>query len=80
VAAFKDPTFQDRMASAGKARQKALDNLKLKSPVNEAAMAERRKARELREQTLAGERAAKALATVTAKAEKPQRSRPNLRQ
>ena len=67
---FKEPSFQERVAAAGKARKKALDLLKAKPPVDEAEMAERRLAREAREQALAKERAAKAEATATAKAEK----------
>lgn len=67
--AFKDE-FQDRIASAARAKQKALDRLKAKPPVDEAVMAERRKAWEAREQALADERAAKADALADAKAEK----------
>jgi hypothetical protein len=70
VPSFKEPSFQDRVASAGKARQKALEQLKAKPPVDEAVMAERRRAREVREQALAEERAAKAQAIAAAKAEK----------
>ena len=68
MASFKHPSFQDRVASAGKAQQKALDKLKAKPPVDEAIMAERRRARELTEQTLSDERAARAEATAAAKA------------
>ncbi len=67
---YKDPSFQDRVAAAEKARQKALDQLKAKPPVDEAVMAERRKAREAKERLLAEERAAKAEARAAAKAEK----------
>ena len=70
VAAFKDPSFQDRIASAGKAKQKALNQLKAKPSVNEGVMAERRQAWEAREQTLSGERASKTKANAAAKAEK----------
>lgn len=70
MASFKDPSFQDRVASAGKAKQKALDKLKAKPPIDEAIMAERRRARELREQTLSEERAAKVEANAAAKADK----------
>jgi len=70
VAAFKDPSYQDRVSSAGKAKQKALDALKSKPAVDEAEMAERRRAREFKEQTLAEERAAKAQANTAAKAER----------
>ena len=67
---FKDPSFQDRVASAGKAKQKALDRLKAKPAVDEDEMAERRQAWEAREQSLADERATKASADAAAKAEK----------
>ncbi len=70
MAAFKDPSFQDRIASAGDARQKALEKLKAKPPVDEAVLAERRRAWEAREQVLAEERAVKAAALAAAKAEK----------
>jgi hypothetical protein len=70
VPSFKDPSFQHRVASAGKAKQKALDQLKAKPPVDEALMAQQRQAREAREQALAEERAAKRKADAAAKAEK----------
>ena len=70
---YKAPSFQDRIAAAGSARQKALDALKAKPPVDEALMEERRKAREAREQALAAQRAAKAEAIALAKAEKAER-------
>ena len=70
MAAFKDPSFQDRAAAAERAKQKALDQLKAKPPLDEALMAERRQAQEVREQALAAERAANAKATAAAKAEK----------
>ena len=70
MAGFKIPTFQDRLKSAGDAKQKALDKLKAKPPVDEADMAERRAAWEAKEQALAEERAKKAAALAAAKAEK----------
>ncbi len=70
MASFKDPSFQDRVSSAGKARQKALDQLKAKPPIDESVMAERRRAREVREQAASTERAAKVKADAAAKAEK----------
>jgi hypothetical protein len=70
VASFKEPTFQDRMASAGRAKQKALDKLKAAPPVDEAQMAERRHAWEARQQALLEERAAKAEANAAVKAER----------
>ncbi|WP_174296398.1 DUF6481 family protein [Sphingomonas bacterium] len=70
MASFKTPTFQDRAALAGKAKQKALDQLKARPPVDEALMAEQRRAWEAREQVLADERAARAEARAALKAEK----------
>ncbi len=61
---YKAPSFQDRIAAAGLAKQKALDALRAKPPVDEAVLAERRKAREAKEQTIAIERAAKAEAAA----------------
>ncbi|HEU0044901.1 DUF6481 family protein [Sphingomonas sp.] len=68
--AFKVPTFQDRVASAGTAKQKALEKLKAKAPVDEAVMAERRRVFEEKQQALNEERAQKAAALAAAKAEK----------
>lgn len=68
--AFNDTSFQDRVASAANAKQKALDQLKARPPVDEAVLAERRKVWEAREQALANERAAKASAIAHARAEK----------
>ena len=70
MASFKNPSFQDRQASAGKAKQKALDQLKAKPSADEGLLAEQREAWEKREKTLADERAAKAEAKAVAKAEK----------
>lgn len=70
MASFKDPSFQDRVASAGKAKQKALDQLRAKPPIDEAQLAEQRQAWEAREQILSEERAAKAELKAAAKAEK----------
>ncbi len=69
VPSFKDPSFQDRAAAARNAKQKALDKLKAKAPVDEALLAERRQAWEAREQALASERAAREEAKAAAKAE-----------
>ena len=69
MASFKDPSFKDRVAAAGKAKQKALEQLKAKAPVDETVMAERRREWEMREQALSEERAAKAEAVAAAKAE-----------
>lgn len=65
MASFKQPSFQDRLALAASVKQAALEKLRAKPPVDEAVLAERRKAAELREaaQLKAREekRAAKAL-------------------
>lgn len=73
MAAFKDPSFQDRTAAAAAAKQKALDRLKAKPPVDEAVLAERRRLAELKDQAIAEERAAKAEAVARAKAEKAEK-------
>ena len=70
MASFKIPTFQDRVASAGKAKQEALDRLKAKPPVDEAKQAQLREAYEAEQRVLAEQRAAKAEAKAAAKAEK----------
>ena len=70
VALFQDPTFQNRVAAAGKARQKALDQLKAKPRVDADQLAEQRRAWEVRERSLAEERAAKTAAKAALKAEK----------
>lgn len=69
MASFKDPSYQDRVASAGKAKQKALDRRKSKPPVNEGRMAELRQEWDVREQALSDERAARAEAIAAAKAD-----------
>ena len=43
---FKDPSFQDRIGSAAKARQKALDQLRSKPPLDEKVVAERQAAKD----------------------------------
>jgi hypothetical protein len=70
VAAFKDPSFQDRNSAARDAKQRALEQLKAKPPVDEAVMAERRAAAAEKDRILAEARAVKAEALAKAKAEK----------
>lgn len=70
MAAFKDPSFQERVASASKAKQKALDQLRSMPAIDPALIAKRRQERESREQALADSRAAKAQEKAAAKAEK----------
>jgi hypothetical protein len=70
VPAFKNPSFQDRAALAAQARQKALDRLKAKPPVDGGVMAARREAWEAEQKALSEQRAAKAQANAAAKADK----------
>ena len=64
---YKDPSFQDRVGRAAEAKQKALDNLRSKPPMDEAAVAERVAARLKRDTEEAGKRAAKKAAEQSAK-------------
>ena len=68
--AFKDPSFQNRVASAGNAKQKALDQLKAKPPVDEIEMRAQREAWEAGQRDIADKRGAKNEANAAAKAEK----------
>ncbi|HKY82368.1 MAG TPA: DUF6481 family protein [Sphingobium sp.] len=70
MSSYKAPSFQDRIAAAGLAKQKALDALRAKPPVDEAILAKRRQAREAQDQATAIARAAKAEAAALAKAQK----------
>lgn len=56
---YKDPGFQDRIGNAAKAKQKALERLKAKAPVDPSVLAERAAAREAREARAAEARAEK---------------------
>ncbi len=64
---FKDPSFQDRVGRAAEAKQKALDKLRSKPPVDEQVVAERQAARAKREAAEAEKRAAKKAAEQAAK-------------
>jgi hypothetical protein len=70
VASYKNPSFQDRVAAARNAKQKAIDQLKAKPPMDEAIMKQRREAWESRESALLRDRTAKADAAQAAKREK----------
>ena len=59
---YKDPSFQDRVGRAAEAKQKALDMLRSRPPVDEKVAAERQAARLKREAKEAEKRAAKAAA------------------
>jgi hypothetical protein len=56
---FKDPSFQSRIGSAADAKQKALDNLRSRPPMDEKVAAERQAARLKREAADAERRSAK---------------------
>jgi hypothetical protein len=71
---FKQPTFQERAALAAKAKKAALENLRAKPPVDEAALAERRAARLAREEAQAKAREEKQAAREREKAEKAMRA------
>lgn len=70
MASFKDPSFQDRAATAARARQKALDKLTSKPAPDAAELAAKREAWEADQQKLAAERAAKKEEAARLKAEK----------
>lgn len=67
---YKDPSYQDRAGRAAEAKQRALDNLRSKAPVDEKIVAERRAARLKREAAEAEKRAARKSAEAAAKAAK----------
>lgn len=69
MAGYKDPAFQDRVASAAAAKQKALEKLRAKPQVDPAVLAERNTARLAKEAAIAEERAAKIAARKQAEAE-----------
>ena len=68
MAGYKDPAFQDRVASAVAAKQKALDKLRAKPPEDPAVLAEKLAARLAREAAAAEKRAADKAAREEAKA------------
>jgi hypothetical protein len=67
---YKDPSFQDRVGRAAEAKQKALEQLRAKPPVDEAVLAERTAARQAKEAADAEKRAARKAADQQAKADK----------
>ncbi len=72
---YKDPGFNDRIASAAKAKQAALDKLKSRPPVDEAAVAAKLAAREAKEAADAEKRAAKLAERERLAAEKAEEKR-----
>jgi hypothetical protein len=67
---YKEPSFQDRNATAARAKQNALEKLRARPAVDPAVLAERRNASDARDRALMQQRAAKAEADALAKAEK----------
>lgn len=63
---YKDPSFQERVGRAAEAKQKALDNLRSKPPLDERIVAERKAARLKREADKAEKRNAKRAAEQAA--------------
>jgi hypothetical protein len=59
MASYKAPAFQDRLASATAAKQKALAQLRAKPPIDEAVLAERRQKAEARSAKLEARQAEK---------------------
>jgi hypothetical protein len=57
MVSYKAPAFQDRLANAAVAKQKALAQLRAKAPPDEAVLAERRKIAEARAAKLAQKQA-----------------------
>lgn len=64
---FKNPSFQDRIGSAVEAKQKALDQLRAKAPLDDKTVAERRARQRERETREADKAAAKKAARQAAK-------------
>jgi septal ring factor EnvC (AmiA/AmiB activator) len=64
---YKDPSFQERVGRAAEAKQKALNNLRSKPPVDERIVAERQATRLKREIAEAAKRAARKAAEQAAR-------------
>ncbi len=56
---YKDPSFQDRIGSAAKAKEKALEQLRSKPPVDGARIAERQAAQARKDAAAEEKRAAR---------------------
>ena len=68
--AYKDPSFQERGERAAEAKQRALDNLRSKPPVDETLTAKRQAARLKRDAAEAEKRASRKAAEQAARAAK----------
>ena len=69
MSGFKNPSYQDRIASAAQAKQKALDQLKARPAADPAELAARQAARAARDAEAAEKRAASKAAKAEAKAQ-----------
>lgn len=67
---YKDPSFQDRIGRAAEAKQKALENLRARPPIDEDVVAERQATRLKREARESEKRSAKKAAEQAVKDEK----------
>jgi hypothetical protein len=70
MAAYKEPSFEERAALSRKAREKALSKLGSKPKLDEAELARRKAAQAEREAAAAEKSAARKAAIAQAKAEK----------
>jgi|UniRef100_UPI0035CAD20C hypothetical protein len=70
MASYKEPSFQDRAALSADAKQRALEKLKAKPPVDPAVVAARAAAREAKEAAEVAKREEKKLAIEQARLDK----------
>ena len=66
MSGYNEPSFQQRVADAAKAKEKALERLRSKPPIDEKVLAERKAAAEKREAVKAEKIAAKRAAEQAA--------------
>ena len=71
---FKDPSFQDRTASAAQAKQRALEKLRARPPIDPAVLEERKAAQAARDEAAAKAREEKKAAREQEKAEQRARA------
>jgi hypothetical protein len=72
---YKEPGFQERVAAANTAREKALEKLRSKPPVDEAELARKAAAQAAKEAAAAEKRAAQIAAREEARLAKIERDR-----
>jgi hypothetical protein len=71
---FKDPSFQDRTASAAQAKQRALEKLRARPPIDPAVLEQRKAAQAARDEAAAKAREEKKAAREQEKAEQRARA------